>query len=336
MSGLYDRYGRKIDYLRISVTDRCNLRCIYCMPEWGIIPRSPQEILSFEEIERIAKESTNLGMNKIRITGGEPLIRRELAKLIRNLSKIEGISDLSMTTNGTLLKDYAQELRNSGLNRVNISLDTLNEEKYKFITRSGKLVETLRGIDEALQAGLSPVKINVVVMRGINDDEIVDFIKLTYDKPLSVRFIEFMPMGSKVFRDEERFIPAWEIKAHCQRFAQIEPFIDSSLTGLDQADSLPGNGPARYYRIRGALGAVGFISPLSSPFCSSCNRLRLISDGRLSPCLYSQYQIDLKRSLRQGASSEEIRNLIRLAISNKPKEHHYQSVAGQVMSQIGG
>lgn len=307
------------------------------MPEWGIIPRRPEEILSFEEIERVVKDAVSLGINRIRITGGEPLVRKGLAKLIRNLSKIELISDLSMTTNGTLLKDYAQELKEAGLNRVNISLDTLNEEKYEFITRSGRLRETLQGINRALEANLSPVKINVVVMRGINDDEIVDFMKLTYDKSLSVRFIEFMPLGSNFFWDEKRFIPVNEIKCRCQSFAQLDPFRDLPLTGLESTERVSGHGPAQYYRIRGGLGTVGFISPLSSPFCYRCSRLRLTSEGELRPCLHSEYQIDLKRSLREDSSPGEISNLIRLAISHKPREHHCHSVkVNQAMSQIGG
>jgi len=273
---LRDRYGRKIDYLRISVTDRCNLRCVYCMPESGVIPKNPRELLSFEEIEEVARAAISLGINKIRITGGEPLVRRDLVSLIGNLS----ISDLSITTNGTFLEDYAQGLKEAGLHRVNISLDTLKEEKYEFITRSGRLPEALRGIEIALQVGLSPVKINVVVMRGINDDEIVDFVKLSYDKPVSVRFIEFMPFGRNLFWGEERFIPMSEVKARCQSFAELLP-----------TNGLPGSGPARYYRIKGGRGTMGFISPLSSPFCSRCNRLRLTSEGKLRPCLYSEKQI---------------------------------------------
>ncbi len=323
---LIDRYGRKIDYLRISVTDRCNLRCVYCMPESGIIPKDPQEILSFEEIERVAGIAVSLGINKIRITGGEPLARRDLVNLIGNLSRIELISDLSITTNGIFLEDYARDLTEAGLERVNISLDTLNEEKYEFITRSGRLPEALRGIDAALQVGLSPVKVNVVVMKGINDDEIVDFVRLSYDKPISVRFIEFMPFGRNLFWGEEKFIPMSEVQARCQSFAELLP-----------ANGLPGNGPARYYRIRGGQGTIGFISPLSSSFCFRCTRLRLTSDGKLRPCLYSEGQIDLRKFLRENVSSEEISDLIRLAISDKPKEHSCRTVkVDRAMSQIGG
>jgi len=321
---LRDGYGRKIDYLRISVTDRCNLRCIYCMPESGIVPGNRREILSFEEIEKVVKVAGGLGLNKIRITGGEPLVRRDLVNLIGNLAKI--ISDLSMTTNGTFLEDYAQELKEAGLHRVNISLDTLKEEKYEFITRAGRFRETLRGMNKALQVGLSPVKINVVVMKGINDDEIGDFMRLSYDQPLSVRFIEFMSFGGNLLGEEERFIPMNEVKARCQSFAELLP-----------AGGLPGNGPARYYRIRGGQGRVGFISPLSAPFCSRCPRLRLTSGGKLLSCLYSEEQIDLKMPLRENASREEISRLIRLSVANKPREHYRQTAkVNRAMSRIGG
>ncbi len=324
---LRDGYGRKIDYLRISVTDRCNLRCIYCMPESGIVPGNRREILSFEEIEKVVKVAIGLGLNKIRITGGEPLVRRNLVNLIGHLSKIRLISDLSMTTNGTFLEDYAQELKEAGLHRVNISLDTLQEEKYEFITRAGRLRETLRGVDKALQVGLSPVKINVVVMKGINDDEIGDFMRLSYDQPLSVRFIEFMSFGGNLLGEEERFIPMSAVRERCQSFAELLP-----------AGGLPGNGPARYYRIRGGQGRVGFISPLSAPFCSRCPRLRLTSRGKLMSCLYGdEGEIDLKMPLRANASREEISRLIRLSVSNKPREHYRQTAKiNRDMSRIGG
>ncbi|NOX97113.1 MAG: GTP 3',8-cyclase MoaA [Nitrospirae bacterium] len=323
---LRDRYGRKIDYLRISVTDRCNLRCVYCMPESGVIPKNPRELLSFEEIEEVARAAISLGINKIRITGGEPLVRRDLVSLIGNLSKIKLLSDLSITTNGTFLEDYARDLKEAGLHRVNVSLDTLNEEKYEFITGSDGLRKALQGVEKALQIGLSPVKVNMVVMKGINDDEIIDFVKLSYDKPVSVRFIEFMPFGRNLFWEEKRFIPISEVKAHCRSFAELLP-----------ADGLPGSGPARYYRIKGGRGTMGFISPLSSPFCSRCNRLRLTSEGKLRPCLYSEKQIDLRKILRENASGEEIGSLIKLSVSNKPKEHYCGAVkVNRAMSQIGG
>ena len=323
MSGLFDSFQRHINYLRISVTDRCNLRCIYCMPPEGI-PRMPHsEVLSYEEISTVAQIGAELGINKIRLTGGEPLVRAELPKLVKMLSQIEGIDEVSLTTNGTLLKRYGLELRRAGLSRVNVSLDTLKADRFRHITRLGKLKDALDGIEAARGAGLHPVKINMVVMRGINDDEVLDFANMTYKEGWHVRFIELMP-----FADVTKFIPSSEIR---QRIV--------SLGTLKPCSPITGNGPARYYRLPGARGTIGFISPITEHFCSSCNRMRLTSDGRLCPCLLADNEIDLKGLLRHNASLQELERLILKAVASKPERHHLADGIApmkQNMSQIGG
>jgi len=325
MTGLSDSFQRPINYLRISVTDRCNLRCIYCMPPEGIsvLPRS--EILSYEEIQAVAKAAAELGINKVRLTGGEPLVRLELAHLVYMLSQIEGIDDISLTTNGVLLKQYAASLRQAGLGRVNVSLDTLKRERFKHITRSDKLGDVLAGIKGAREAGLEPVKINMVVIRGINDDEILDFARLTRDQGWHVRFIEPMPFAKAASLE---FVPAAEIQERLLGLGPLEPCHPTQ-----------GNGPARYFRFPAASGTVGFISPLSEHFCFNCNRLRLTVDGELRPCLLSDEEIDLKKPLREGASPEEVGQLIRQAAASKPERHRLLDGVlpkGRPMCQVGG
>ncbi len=325
MTGIIDSFGRRIDYLRISVTDRCNLRCIYCMPPEGV-PQMPHgEILSYEEIQTVVKAAAELGVDKIRLTGGEPLVRADLPKLIKMLSRIEGIQELSLTTNGTLLKNYALELRQAGLSRINLSLDTLKTDRFQYITRLGGLKDVLDGISAAKKAGFDPVKINAVVMQGINDDEILDFARMTCEEGCHVRFIELMP-----FKGMAEFVPSVEVRQRISLLGKLEP-----------CPSITGNGPARYYRLAGAKGTIGFISPLTElPFCSRCNRIRLTPDGRLRPCLLGEDEIDLKMPLRNNASTEELRRLILKAVASKPEHHHLEG--GNVrpvkrkMSQIGG
>ncbi|MDI6703288.1 MAG: GTP 3',8-cyclase MoaA [bacterium] len=321
-SRLIDSYNRKIDYLRISVTDRCNLRCIYCMPSDVVDWVSHSEILSYEEIIQLVKYATEIGICKIRITGGEPLVRKDVVSLIRKLSEIDNISDLSMTTNGTLLSKYAKELKHAGLKRVNISLDTLNKKKYWKITGGGKIEDVWGGIQEAQNVGLQPIKINVVIMRGVNDDEIVDFAKLTMNNPYYIRFIEFMPI-SRTW-DERRFVPISEVK--------------NRIKGLFSIDSVPGSGPAHYYKLNGAIGTLGFISPVSVNFCSNCNRLRLTSDGKLRPCLLSDTEVDVKPVLRNDPTPEGIKDLFVTAIKNKQLRYNNLPLVGHnlSMSQIGG
>ena len=325
MTGILDSFGRSINYLRISVTDRCNLRCIYCMPPEGV-PQMPHgEILSYEEIRIIVQAAAELGINKIRLTGGEPLVRADLPKLIKMLSRIGGIQELSLTTNGTLLKNYALELRQAGLSRINLSLDTLKPDRFRYITRLGRLKDVLEGISAAKKAGFDPIKINAVVMQGINDDEILDFARMTCEEGCHVRFIELMP-----FKGMAEFVPSVEVRQRISLLGKLEP-----------CPSITGNGPARYYRLAGAKGTIGFISPLTElPFCSRCNRIRLTPDGRLRPCLLGEDEIDLKMPLRNNASTEELRRLILKAVASKPEHHHLEG--GNVrpvkrkMSQIGG
>ncbi|MGO9015642.1 MAG: GTP 3',8-cyclase MoaA [Dissulfurispiraceae bacterium] len=328
MQPIQDKYKRIIDYMRISVTDRCNLRCIYCMPSEGIRPVAHKDILRYEEIVRIVSAAAKLGVKKIRITGGEPLTRKNLSFLIASLNEIEGIEDISLTTNGVLLRQQVRELAASGLKRVNVSLDSLNPDKYRVITRGGDINNVFEGIHEAQQAGLSPIKLNMVPIRGFNDDEIEAFAQLTLKTPLHVRFIEFMPTGAGAIWSEEKCISSDEIKRRVSSIAPLYPV------------KLRKSGPARYYRFEHAPGVVGFISPITHHFCSSCNRLRLTSEGKLRPCLFSETEIDLKSAMRAGADDDEIERLIRLSAEMKPKGHtinHEKSFANlKPMSRIGG
>jgi cyclic pyranopterin phosphate synthase len=325
MAGPVDSAGRHIDYLRISVTDRCNLRCIYCMPPEGVAQMPHSEILSYEEIRSVARAAVELGFKKIRLTGGEPLVRAELPKLIEMLSQIEGINELSLTTNGTLLKRYALELRQAGLSRINVSLDTLKGDKFRQITRNGKLRDVLEGIAAAKAAGFEPVKINTVVMRGMNDDEVLDFARMTRDEGWHVRFIELMP-----FKAVAEFVPSDELRQQIRSLGKLEPCL-----------SITGNGPAAYYRLAGARGSIGFISPLTElSFCSRCNRIRLTAEGKLRPCLLGEDEIDLKTALRNNASMEELKRLILEAVATKPRHHRLEGGDARPvrrrMSQIGG
>lgn len=314
--------------MRISITDRCNLRCIYCMPETGVKPLNHTSILRYEEIIRIVKIAATLGVKKIRLTGGEPLIRRNLPSLVSALASTEGIEDISLTTNGLLLNKMAGPLAAAGLKRVNISLDSMRADRYREITRGGDLKNILAGIETAERVGLIPVKINMVPIRGFNDDEIEDFAKLTLERPLQVRFIEFMPIGATEFWNEDKYLSTDEIYERVNRIAPLMPV------------KVRRNGPARYFRFDGAPGVVGFISPLTHHFCSSCNRLRLTSDGKLRPCLFSETEIDLKSAVRNGASDEEIERLLRLAVQIKPDSHTLSKEKRLLhlkpMSKIGG
>jgi len=325
MTGTLDSFGRSINYLRISVTDRCNLRCIYCMPPEGVSQMSHSEILSYEEIRTVVRAAAELGINKIRLTGGEPLVRVELPNLVRMLSQIEGIEELSLTTNGTFLKKYVLELKQAGLSRVNVSLDTLKADKFRYITRLGKLEAVLEGIEATKEAGFEPVKINTVIMRGINDDEILDFARMTYEDGWHVRFIELMP-----FKGVAEFVPSIKLRQHISLLGKLEPCA-----------SITGNGPAMYYRLAGARGTIGFITPLTEhSFCSRCNRMRLTPDGKLRPCLLGEDEIDLKMPLRNNASMDELKSLILKAVASKPEHHNLEGgnvrLVKRKMSQIGG
>ncbi len=324
MTGLSDSFQRPINYLRISITDRCDLRCIYCMPHEGIplMPRS--DILSYEEIHAIAEAAAELGISKVRLTGGEPLVRSSLVELVRMLAQINGIDDISLTTNGMLLKKYAAEFKEAGLGRVNVSLDSLKSDRFHQITRLGKLGDVLDGIEAARACGLHPVKVNMVVMRGINDDELLDFARMTIAGEWHVRFIELMPFRG----GNEWFMPLSEVEQRLNSLGELEPCLASA-----------GGGPAKYFRFPGSRGTVGFISPLSEHICIRCNRLRLTPDGRLRLCLLSDEEVDLRGPLRRGASPEELRRLIEEAVASKPEGHQLgEGIAPQKrgMAQIGG
>lgn len=323
---LLDSYGRKIDYLRISVTDRCNLRCVYCMPACGIIHKKQEELLSFEEIAEIAKASVQLGIDKIRITGGEPLVRNDLAELISYLNNIEGIKDISLTTNGILLKECGRDLKKAGLKRVNISLDSLNPDRYKFISRQGDLTDVWAGIEEAMRLELSPLKINVLLLDEISRGEIADFLRLCIENPLHIRFLEFMPVNS--FYKMADFISSEAVMKIAENFGEVEEA------------ALLGSGPAKVYKFKSSLGTFGIISPLSGKFCSSCNRLRLTSDGFLKPCLHSNLKVNLREPLRKGAKPDGLIRLIKSAVRMRPGEHSLDrktiNSSDYSMCQIGG
>lgn len=328
MTGISDSFSRPINYLRISVTDRCNLRCLYCMPAEGIKTLPHRDILSYEEIYFVVRAAAELGISKIRLTGGEPLVRAQLTKLVQMLTEIEDVDDLSLTTNGILLSRHADELKSAGLKRVNVSLDSLQPERFRQITRLGRLDDALGGIETAWIAGFSPIKINMVVMRGKNEDEILDFARITVDKGWHVRYIELMPVGENQQTWDVAFVPVTEIGERIESLGALEPC------------TLDGNGPAKYFRLPQAKGTIGFISPVSEHICFKCNRLRLTADGKLRPCLLSdENEIDLREPLRQGASAEDIKQLIEKVIEAKPAGHNLNlgvTARSRNMSQIGG
>ena len=313
--GLVDRYNRKIDYLRISVTDRCNLRCFYCMPASGIQKVSPQEILSYEELIGIIKCARGLGIGKFRITGGELFVRKGVIGFVEKLAGL-GI-DFSLTTNGILLNRYGRDLFNAGLRRINISLDTLKEIRFNRITGGGDIREVFSGIDAVKKLNFSPIKINVVVMRGINDDEIIDFIEWGEKELLNVRFIEFMPLSG-----EDYFYP---LKRVMNNIIKVKKMVSVEV---------PGSGPARNFKPTGSDNIIGFILSRSEPFCNECNRLRLTSSGVLLPCLFSRNGINLKKVLRE---SGDIRSTFYEAVCGKPEKHNLNGIGQcQYMNQIGG
>jgi len=342
-----DAYGRRIDYLRISVTDRCNLRCVYCMPEKGVPWRDMNEILSFEEIERFAAAAVEEGISKIRLTGGEPLVRKGIVEHVARLREITGIEAIAITTNGILLPRYAEKLVDAGLNRVNISLDTFDPEVYAAITRGGKLSDALAGIDAAFDAGMHPVKINVVVVRRLQQD-LLSFARLTFERPVHIRFIEYMPVGGEGEQtaggacSSDNAAGDWTIEDHVPSDEILERLkAEGAAAGLGELeavsrDDAPGGwGPATYYRFPGALGTIGIISPLSHHFCGECNRLRLTADGKLRTCLFSDEELDARTVLREG-NAEDVRALIREALAAKPESHKMRIGTLRRMSQIGG
>ncbi|MBF8251344.1 MAG: GTP 3',8-cyclase [Deltaproteobacteria bacterium] len=325
-----DSYNRKIDYLRISVTDRCNMRCAYCMPLEGIKLIPHHEVLHYGEIREIVKAGALLGIKSIRLTGGEPTIRRDLSRFISMLKEVEGIEEVTLTTNALLLSKLAQEFKDAGMDRVNISLDSLKPERFSEITRGGDLKAVLEGIQAALDADLSPVKLNVVVIPGFNDDEIEDMAALSIERPLHVRYIEFMPIGDQRLHKEKKYIKTAELVERLKKKFEISV-----------ANKGAGMGPASSYRIKGAKGTIGFISSISEHFCSTCNRLRLSSDGWLRSCLFNEnLAVDMKTPLRNGASLDDLKELFMKAAGIKPVGHELDTRGSldfkRTMSQIGG
>jgi len=317
-----DNFEREITYLRVSVTDRCNLRCKYCMPPGGIEKKDHEDLISLEDIYRIIKESTRLGIKKIRFTGGEPLVRLGLHKLIKDVSQLEGIKEITMTTNGVLLTKYIKELKEAGLNRVNISLDTLRADRYKDITRGGDINKVIEGIKAAQKYDMKPIKINAVLMKGFNDDEIEDFAKLTIDKDIIIRFIELMPFGERYSWTKDKYLSNSRVLEKVKNLEEIN---------YDKGS------PSRYYKIKGAKGKIGLINPISRHFCNTCNRIRLTADGNIKPCLHSDLEIDMKKYL--GSEEEIYKGLIE-AVKSKPSQHHineegYDPIKRD-MNRIGG
>lgn len=313
-----DRYGRTIKYLRLSVTDLCNCRCVYCMGENGV-PRLPHSaILSFEEMEEIVRAAVSLGVTKVRLTGGEPLVRRGIDELVRRLRGIEGVEELAMTTNGARLAEYAEALKSAGLDRLNVSLDTLDPEKFRRITRIGELRDTLDGLDAARRAGFERIKLNTVLMGGVNDDEIAEIAALAKDGAFDVRFIELMPIGECTDWDRRRFLPAERV-----------------LEYLPKGERVPSDGVAELWRPAGFRGTVGLIRPLSHRFCADCDRIRVTADGCLKPCLHSAREIPLR-----GKHGEALVRTIAEGMQAKPREHHmadgHASESRRGMNRIGG
>ena len=318
---MIDQFGRTINYLRLSVTDRCNLRCKYCMPEEGIDKLEHGDILRFEEIDTIVGHMANLGIDKVRITGGEPLVRRGIVDLIKMLHRHELIREIAMTTNGLLLAEMAEDLKKAGLRRVNISMDSLNPMRYQTMTRGGDLNKVLEGIEAAKRVGLTPIKINVVLIKGFNDDEIADFVKMTADSDIDVRFIELMPIGEVATWSKEHFMSNQEV---LERVPELMPMISKDPSS-----------PAVYYKLPNGKGKVGLISPISCKFCENCNRVRMTADGFLKYCLHSNEEIALKPLLK---NEKLLIHTLRRTIFDKPEEHTLETGQFMVrnMVEIGG
>ena len=324
----WDKHGRWIRYLRISLTDRCNLRCVYCMPE-DMVFRPRAELLQDDEILLIVRAATEIGFNKFRLTGGEPTIRHNVVNLVRAIAAIPGVEELTMTTNGVLLRRLARPLAEAGLQRVNVSLDTLDAGKFQRITRWGRLEDVLDGIKAAEEAGLTPIKLNAVVVRGYNEDDVVEMARLSYEWPWQIRFIEMMPFGDVATFARNAVVTTQEMIAQIE--AALGPLCPVNGGKLD--------GEARLYQLEGARGVLGFISTVSQPFCASCSRARLTADGKLRLCLLRDKEVDLLTPIRSGISLEELKALMTAAIWEKPWGHRLEEdviPVARVMSQIGG
>lgn len=323
---LQDQFGRSIEYLRISVTDRCNFRCVYCMPVEGLAWLPKHDILSYEEIASVVQQLAPLGLQRLRITGGEPTIRPALERLVEMLRGVSQVQDIALSTNGVKLPEMAWRLHAAGLDRVNISADSLRPDRIRNIARRDLGFDPIAAATAAERAKLGPIKLNVVVMRGINDDEIVDFARLTLDHPWHVRFIELMPVGGLRELSAEHVVPSDEVLARIAVLGELEP----------GGGPPRGNGPAAYYHFTGAAGSVGVITPMTHTYCGSCNRVRLTADGRLRTCLFGDHEVDLRTPLRSG---EPLEPYFRRALAEKPKEHALLQlkVGGlRALSQVGG
>lgn len=333
MSRLIDRFGRAHDYLRISVTDQCNLRCVYCMPEEGLEFLPGEKLMSADEIVRIVRTGARLGIRKIRITGGEPLVRKDIAEIVAGIAGVPGIEDVALTTNGLLLAAKAETLRRAGLTRVNISLDTLDPHRFRLIARRGELRKVLEGIEAAADAGFAPIKLNCVLLKGMNEDEIETFLRMSYERPLHVRFIEYMPIGHDDEGWRSRYLPLEAVREAAARM----PWASEPV------EDVRGNGPSEDWRFVGGRGSFGLIHPVSDRFCDNCNRLRLTADGYLKPCLYWVDELYVRP---HAGDEEELTRLFFRALDIKPKNHEMaerwareaqtHEPTARRMSQIGG
>ncbi|KYZ77400.1 cyclic pyranopterin phosphate synthase MoaA [Anaerosporomusa subterranea] len=324
MVGIIDGHGRNISYLRVSVTDRCNFRCSYCMPNGHVSWFPKDEVLSYEEILQIIRVAVNAGISKVRLTGGEPLVRQGIIQFVADIKKIAGVRDLSMTTNGSLLSEFAMPLKRAGLDRVNISLDTLRKDRFSQISGRNMFGEVIKGIESAKQVGFEPIKLNMVVMNGINTDELIDFARISIDKPFEVRFIEYMPVHS---RGRDLLFPT----------SRIKEIINAAGWGK-LVEQPSGDGPATIFRFSKGRGSIGFISAITDHFCNHCNRIRLTADGRLKLCLLSNAEVDIKGMLRVGVSEADLEKLLRRSVWQKPAQHDLNEVQScrRGMSQTGG
>jgi len=328
MQELIDNYKRHLNYLRISITDRCNLRCLYCAPG-GLVPKQAHaDILRYEEILRIVQVGVGLGISKVRLTGGEPLVRKGVYTFLKDLTAVEGLSDISLTTNGVLLAEHAEAIKTAGIQRINISLDTLDARKYKLIAGYDLFDQVWAGIEKAKKLGFEPIKINVVALKGYNDDEFTDLARLSLTYPFHIRFIEYMPIGNPQMRNGD-YILAPDIKLSISELGELIP--------VNKSES---DGPAERYRIKGAVGEIGFIPAMSQHFCQTCNRLRLTANGQLRPCLLSDKQLDIRGPLRAGCSDDDLKAIFHQAVHHKHAAHHLSPEGScrvnDAMTGIGG
>jgi cyclic pyranopterin phosphate synthase len=325
---LTDNFNRHLEYLRISVTDRCNLRCLYCVPK-GIVPKVPHDdIMRYEEIMRVVRIGVAAGIRKVRVTGGEPLVRKGIGSFLKGLVETEGLTDISLTTNGLLLEKNVDMIKAAGIQRINVSIDSLDRDKFAYITGYDVFDKVWRGIMQAHASGLSPIKLNVVALKGHNDQELVDMARLSLEYPFHIRFIEYMPIGNSRMHAGDTLL-APEIRRQVETLGKLVPIEKSQM-----------DGPAERFRFQGAPGEIGFIRPMSRHFCATCNRLRLTADGHIRPCLLSDRQMDIKGPMRAGCSDDHIADIFMTAVRHKQDAHHCSAdptarVADQ-MSGIGG